>query len=215
LPEIHQWVKNLRDRNLINNMVIDTYEPEIERYGGIKVMTKAEDWFATDSLIIAQWLNLKQTNQVQLNKELLAVISIVDLMNQYFSSYEEQLKWLDSIIHYKEFIKEFRKERRLYMDSIQSLNDWKKTRMGESNNLLYNALSVRNGIFNEYMLALRTSKGEGNLTSSQISIFESLIHMHLNRMFGTNRRIERKILAFARHSIKSLIAIEKVRGTSM
>ena len=211
-PEIYNWITGLHNKNLINNMTIDTYEPEIERYGGIQLITKVEDWFAVDSIVSTQWLNLKQTNQIELDKELLAVISIVDLMSCFFPSYKGQLKWLDSIIHYKEYIKEFRRDRNLYINWVRPSKNWEELRMSETGNLLYNTLSFRRSTFIEYMSSIQKAEKNSELTASPISIFESLIHMHLNRIFGTNRMKERKVLAFTRHIVKHLIAMEEIRG---
>ncbi|TKI88204.1 hypothetical protein FC695_38060, partial [Bacillus cereus] len=51
LPIIIKWINTLKELGIINRVTFDTYDPEIERYGGAIAMEKAEKIFYLDSLI--------------------------------------------------------------------------------------------------------------------------------------------------------------------
>jgi thiopeptide-type bacteriocin biosynthesis protein len=49
LPALHAATAPLLDDGLLSRVALDTYEPEVERYGGADALTLAEAWFEADS----------------------------------------------------------------------------------------------------------------------------------------------------------------------
>ncbi|WP_326810374.1 lantibiotic dehydratase [Streptomyces scopuliridis] len=58
LPALRLWAEGLRDAGLADRLVLDTYDPEIERYGGSAVQARAERVFHADSAVVIRQLGL-------------------------------------------------------------------------------------------------------------------------------------------------------------
>lgn len=56
LAQLNQWAVQMREEGLITNMILDTYLPEIERYGGQTLMELAEQVFDIDSKWVVSYL---------------------------------------------------------------------------------------------------------------------------------------------------------------
>ncbi|WP_037864935.1 thiopeptide-type bacteriocin biosynthesis protein, partial [Streptomyces sp. NRRL S-340] len=52
LPALREWAEALREAGLMDRLVLDTYEPETERYGGPRALPEAERVFAADSATV-------------------------------------------------------------------------------------------------------------------------------------------------------------------
>ncbi|MEW2291244.1 lantibiotic dehydratase [Streptomyces sp. NPDC006743] len=52
LPALRDWTGSLRESGLMDRVVLDTYEPETERYGGPRALPEAERVFAADSATV-------------------------------------------------------------------------------------------------------------------------------------------------------------------
>ncbi|MFB7596650.1 lantibiotic dehydratase [Streptomyces sp. NPDC056160] len=52
LPALRTWAGSLREAGLMDRLVLDTYDPETERYGGPRALTEAERVFAADSAAV-------------------------------------------------------------------------------------------------------------------------------------------------------------------
>ena len=63
LPWVHRMLEPLRRRGLGWKLQVDTYEREVERYGGPEGMALAEDWFWRDSEAVLQGLDDLQGDQ--------------------------------------------------------------------------------------------------------------------------------------------------------
>lgn len=60
-----------------------------------------------------------------------------------------------------------------------------------------------------YYQKLEQHRSEALLTNSKDDIVFSIIHMHLNRLIGTDRKLEQKIMILTRHAMNSLIQYHK------
>jgi thiopeptide-type bacteriocin biosynthesis protein len=56
LPRLHDWTAALHDAGLLGHWAIDTYDPEIERFGGPAPLRAAEHVFHADSVLALQLL---------------------------------------------------------------------------------------------------------------------------------------------------------------
>ncbi|MFD7712640.1 lantibiotic dehydratase, partial [Streptomyces sp. NPDC059786] len=60
LPVLGAWAAELRSARLCGRMVLDTYEPEVERYGGPAALALAEEVFQADSESVLAQLTARQ-----------------------------------------------------------------------------------------------------------------------------------------------------------
>ncbi|MFE1172215.1 lantibiotic dehydratase [Streptomyces sp. NPDC058773] len=93
LPALHSWAQALTEAGLLGKMVLDTYEPEIERYGGPGALGPAERVFHTDSESVITLLAMAPD---QLGDPVLpAALGVLDILTR-LGSPDEALDWLGS-----------------------------------------------------------------------------------------------------------------------
>ncbi|GAB2806804.1 lantibiotic dehydratase [Actinoallomurus bryophytorum] len=79
MPLVHQWAARLCEAGLARTLMLDTYEPEVERYGGPEALEAAERLFQADSEAVIEQLGLR----LDLRPELLAAANYADLMRGF------------------------------------------------------------------------------------------------------------------------------------
>ncbi|WP_163508694.1 lantibiotic dehydratase [Fodinicola acaciae] len=77
LADVHDWAAGLVDTGLLGDLVVDTYRPEIMRYGGPAAIEAAERAFHADSVAALAQLALPTRDELPI--ELLAAANVIDL----------------------------------------------------------------------------------------------------------------------------------------
>jgi thiopeptide-type bacteriocin biosynthesis protein len=90
LPLVHDWAAELCRTGLARTLVLDTYEPEVERYGGPEALEAAERVFQADSEAVIEQLRLR----LPMRPELLAAANYVDLVRAFGDP-----NWRDWFLH--------------------------------------------------------------------------------------------------------------------
>src|SRR5699024_2485929 len=103
---------------------------------------------------------------------------------------------------YKNHLKEFRKERNHFLKFGDSDNNWEGLIKTSEGQLIRRLLDIRKKPLSDFSCLLKKYKKE--LYNSKEQIIMSLIHLHINRLFGTDRDYEEKILTLARHTLHNL-----------
>lgn len=80
LGAVAQWAGHCFDREICDRVVFDTYEPELERYGGAEAMPHVEQVFAADSVAVAEILRLQASGDMKLRRAAIAACSLDDLL---------------------------------------------------------------------------------------------------------------------------------------
>lgn len=70
-------------------------------------------------------------------------------------------------------------------------------------------MKARRHALRQYQKAVRDQEEDGLLYNSFYNILSSMIHLHLNRMLGIDRRREKKVLTLALHTLYNL---QYIRG---
>ncbi|WP_342434542.1 lantibiotic dehydratase [Paenibacillus sp. FSL H7-0442] len=198
IPAIHMWARRLKAEGLLSKIIFDSYEPEIERYGGKRLISIAERFFAVDSKITVELVSLKYNNKLNVPIEIIGFISVIDILNQFIPAVERQVTWFHEEEWHKEHVKDFMKDRTFYIILCDVSDNWSSLRNLEYGDYFLSKFQERKKIINEYKEALEHEK---DLTNTFSNILGSLIHMHLNRLIGTNRKVERKIMSLLSHSL--------------
>jgi thiopeptide-type bacteriocin biosynthesis protein len=86
------WATDLRRRGLANHLLLDTYHPEIGRYGTGEVLAAAEAVFAADSA--AALAQIAATAGGSPNPRALCAAGFVDLATAFTGSVTDGLRWL-------------------------------------------------------------------------------------------------------------------------
>ncbi|KAF0993637.1 lantibiotic dehydratase [Geobacillus sp. TFV-3] len=199
-PDIKQWLRTLIEKRVLNRFSIDSYEREIERYGGTELINFAETLFCFDSIVVEDILKLKRLKSINFSDEVIGMVSIIHYMEQFGLNYESQLNFLQQQVNKQDYREDFKRNRSFYMKVCNTDNDWKGLRETDEGMLLLNVLNQRNRSIKEYASKI----GEGLEASSELSILDSVIHLHCNRLFGIDREFEKKIRTLVAHTLYAL-----------
>ncbi|GHF39601.1 lantibiotic dehydratase [Streptomyces morookaense] len=93
LPELRQWAERLRASGLAGRLVLDTYDPEIERYGGAAAIQHAERVFHADSAAVLEQLAASSGGPDALPPTVLAALGVLDVLTR-LGTEDEALGWL-------------------------------------------------------------------------------------------------------------------------
>ncbi|URJ36214.3 lantibiotic dehydratase [Paenibacillus polymyxa] len=204
LSTFHKWTEMLLHEGMIARVVIDTYEPEIERYGGSKPMAWAERMFSCDSEVTTKLVHLIRFNQVSLEEDIIATLSVINLLYQFGYHEKDAFNLLNRYFDVKEYLENFRKERKFFLQWFAS--DQEISQSIQSNlQAIESIFKIRREAVKQYSHVLYEHETGGLSTNTREDIVFSVIHMHLNRLLGIDRDRERKIMIMARHALNSLV----------
>lgn len=200
-PWVSEWARQMQAEGLLTRLVIDTYDPEIERYGGPGLIALAERAFSADSRVVAEWLARHRMGQMSMELTMLGVISIVDMAEQFGLSLVDQLRWFDTRVSPKKYVHEFRQDRRQYLRLIDPDAQHEGLRSHADGGWIRHTLLQRQDAFRSYAAEIRKLEQQGDASQSMDSILASMVHLHLNRLLGTDRPQEDRVMGLARHAL--------------
>ncbi|MCG5103142.1 lantibiotic dehydratase [Oceanobacillus alkalisoli] len=204
IATLRDWLNSMLEIGIINKCTVDTYDPEIERYGSPGLMNVAEQLFYSDSLLSLDILNRKQTVGLTMPSDQLAILNISHYMSTYGWSFEQQLDFLNRSTNYKAYLKDFRENRSTF---IQFFNDYLNgfNSNSEEERFILHCLHQRNDALVSYKHAIEQHKLEHLLYSDETHILDSMIHLHMNRLIGIDRVFEKRAITLYRHLLYTLI----------
>lgn len=190
---VQYWMKNLLNRRVAVDFVIDTYDRELERYGGEYVINEIETLFFKSSLSVINLLNFKKSNK--LSNYYLGVICVLYFVKKFNLTFEDTLTLFN--VPNSKFREHFKKEREKYILTVESLI-YDSTQLSKESENIISILSVMGCSIELVKKQLKNL----NITKIKyIDIVSSIIHMHLNRLFENNLQIEPVVRAITRHAI--------------
>ena len=202
LPRLYQWFSLLEKEGLITSVDISTYDREVERYGGPKLIDLAETLFYRDSQCVELLLGKQRLKETSFSLDIVATLSVLHYLQHFGLSFRQQLEWFNSIVPHKDYIEEFREHRKLLM----SLHH--KGSNNEQENIDFHDLSAildtRNDSVHDFIKKMNHLSHSHALYNSVEDILGSIIHLHLNRLLGIDRKRESKIMAYVRHTLYNL-----------
>ncbi len=210
-PKLLNIFSQLIKDSIISKYSIDCYELELERYGGHDLMNYAHEVFYKDSLAIQSIIFEKNNNNIKVSDELLAVISIFFHVKKFGLNLEEIFIFLNCQKHIKldqQEQDEFKKNKNTYLDFvIKFLSEEKLTPEIE---LIFRKLFIKNTSMETYLTRINEFYPESK--NVKFSILDSLLHMHMNRLFGPNVDFERRMRTLSRHIFYSVYHRNKKTG---
>ncbi|MCG7376550.1 lantibiotic dehydratase [Paenibacillus sp. ACRSA] len=213
----HEWSTTWFQDGFLTKFIVDAYEPEIERYGGVGLMKLAEEVFSSDSLIVSKLIRLIRFEKPNIEIEQVAIMSVVHLLNQLGYSPAECYKTLNQKFDVKEYLDEYRNIRKSVMGLLNTYFEWSTTQIQSEADQLYHdifsVLRIRNQDSSAYFKQLVTCEQQKSLTNSPDDIVFSIIHMHLNRLIGIDRKLEHKIMIMSRHAMNSIVQYHQKVGS--
>jgi thiopeptide-type bacteriocin biosynthesis protein len=175
--------------SIIADIKIDTYERELERYGGNIGVEVAENIFHWDSLCVLKLISWIDTNNFTENKWLIAMAGVHSLLNDFSVVTRDRITSLESIRDYYLNTVMNPKETK---NSISLLYRKNKQLIGE--HLSDNVSKMEYVTFYEER-SYKTKTLIAKLKSEKITFNEAdYIHMFLNRFFETNQNLQELII---------------------
>jgi thiopeptide-type bacteriocin biosynthesis protein len=202
LPALHDWADGLRRAGLGGALVLDTYHPELERYGGPAAITMAEQVFHADSLAVLAQLagDALRRNQPP---ELLAAVNFVDIVRAFHPRYGAGDDWL--LAHFpkvEEHHRAFRTHRSTCLTLIGSGAEpvpAPELALGDDATTSWQNRSAVVARYGEHLRRLDDGD-EAWGTPSRALV--SLLHMHHNRLVGIDPESEQHAEAMARGALQ-------------
>ncbi|WMM34131.1 lantibiotic dehydratase [Shouchella clausii] len=206
LPVFQKWYAAQRLAGNVKKVVIEPYEREIERYGGLSLMPLMERYFEKDSLLTSNLLGLSSKQALKEPLELIASMYVVYFLTEYGWHHERQLEWISKWSEDPAYSKEFRPYRNDVLKWLDQEENWKALK--EQKGFLFKLFSKNEAIIHE----LSHNMEKTPMTNTEERVVGSLIHMHCNRLLGTDRDREKKAMAFVRQIIESQKHWNKTKG---
>ncbi|MFJ5221080.1 lantibiotic dehydratase [Streptomyces sp. NPDC088354] len=199
IPRLGTWAAKLRAQALASHLVLDVYDPEIERYGGRDALVLAERVFQKDSESVIEQLRLR-TTLTDIDSVLLAALNFTDIMHHLETGGQQVANnsaWLLNKSLTEEDRGVFRKYRRDAMRLADPENDWIALRGISGGEEIMKSWPGRAAALVQYRDKLESAGTQG-LESPPISVVKSaLLHMHHNRLIGIDSVVENYSVAVA------------------
>ncbi|WP_460523231.1 lantibiotic dehydratase [Flindersiella endophytica] len=182
LPLLHDWAASLCEANLAQRLVLDTYEPEVERYGGLDALEAAERAFHADSEAAIATLRLAHPLPMRLlvaagMADLATAFGEPDWRNRFLEAYPKDASHAA-----------FQAVRR---QALATIVDRKV------DPALAAIWQRRSGAIRAYGEVVRAIRAGG------VSPLGSLLHMHHNRLAGVDPELEREAYAVLRGALQA------------
>jgi thiopeptide-type bacteriocin biosynthesis protein len=197
MREVTTWATELIDVGLCRRVSIDTYEREVERYGGASGIDLAEQVFAADSAAVCELLDVVRRSPECLNRIDIAMLGIDRLLGDCGIDGAHRVEWL-------------RRHVRLSRDDGTEY----RTRKGELRTLveadadvwhpIVAILERRREAMTPAVARLEVLEAEATLNRPVAALVADLAHLHYNRLLGGSARDEQQILALLRRTREAL-----------
>lgn len=185
LNKINESLKEYIDSGEISNIVIDTYNREIERYGE-NTIEAAETMFHRNSELTLQCLHYDDEEKI-----MVSLFSIDEILNTLNFTIQEKLDWIKDFN--TAFKQEFNADKKLNSQLDKKYREFKpkyleflqSDEFSEERNAIIFNIEKSNSVLQD-IIYLDENK---SLEISLQSFFSSIFHMNINRIFVSNQRL--------------------------
>ncbi|SCU36927.1 thiopeptide-type bacteriocin biosynthesis domain protein [Staphylococcus xylosus] len=187
-------INSFKDKGFIKSFTIVPYYRETYRYGGASCIQAAEKCFQVESKITSKYYADLYDDFDILD---FAIDNILEILNYFRDSINSKIDLLEFIEKNKAVKDLYRKKRNRIFQSINNNKYYMKT---------YRMQCWRDSEYQNYITLLK----ENNKLKDNALVL-SIIHMFCNRLLGTDREMEHKILELI---YRSLLDYKKINSIS-
>ena len=188
LPQLHQIIEPLRLSGLVNNLVIDTYEQEVERYGGVETIKFAEQLFFINSQQCLTLLNYINDLPDEYRWRFV-LLGCDHILTSFKFNITQKLEFITQLRDGfgREFgdstplRKELGKKYRQYQDIIKA--DFNAEAQNETAQRLWKTFTEKQPDVADLVEKYQSLELDKQLTQPLSSIISAILHMFNNRMF--------------------------------
>ena len=203
MRQLCDWACELVADGIRTRFAFDTYEREVERYGGDEGMRVAEAVFTADSSATVELLRLTLEETFPYDLTTLSVVSMDDLLcGVGLSAAERALVFRDAAPLTREGGQEYRYRKGELRPLLSQPGALAQTPEG---NALAALLDRRRRGLMPIAKLLRALEGGNRLQHPRTVLCRSYLHLHANRLLGTNQSHERLALELLRRTHEGLI----------
>jgi thiopeptide-type bacteriocin biosynthesis protein len=191
LPMVCRWANGILSDELGVRLCFDTYDREIERFGGTAGTAAAETIFGADSRAVIEMLRLLRVGLLDMDMTSLAVLSVDDLLAGLGSG-EASLVWYREKVAPRKAAGEEYRRRKTNLRRL--LGDPEHLRSQPGGDALARLLATRRddlAIVSAKLDALAAAK---QLFQPRSAVVRTCVHLHCNRLLGANQSTEDQIL---------------------
>ncbi|MEU7617695.1 lantibiotic dehydratase [Micromonospora rifamycinica] len=199
LPRLTEWMARLRDAGMARRMVLDTYDPELERYGGPQAIEAAERVFHVDSVAVAEQLRLLACGALDIDTTLLTAANHIDLAVRFCGGLEAAVDWITGEFGRSAEHSWFRRHRSAALKLINPYEGWGGLLDTPGGAAVLTAWEARADAVTRYGRLIR-ERDDGSWPPEG-AVLRSLLHMHHNRLAGLDRDMELRSFAVARGAV--------------
>ena len=188
------WADGLMAEGLCLKFVFDTYEQEIERFGGPGAMALAEAFFSEDSRYAARLLRCSNSKQWSYDRTTLVAISVDALLGAMGFDESERLRWYRShaTLGRAQTSSEYRQRKNVLRSLLGTADFLSNAPGGEEIASTFNA---RHEALANVVNDLRQLENRGELDQTFDALTASFIHLHINRISGLSALSEQWVLS--------------------
>ncbi len=199
------WGQRLAQRGLIGRFCVDTYEREIERYGGPQAIDYLEQVFSADSDVVSSLIASHHQQQLTLDLIAVAVMSLDALIAAWGLTLEQRVQHSQHLTQKYHFADEFREQRKLLCELLAPWDIRYDPVVQQQRKHVYTLFAKHYTALPSIAQTISILAEQGVLKQPQEAMLHSLAHMHINRLLGVNREQESKVYAFWHNTLKSII----------
>jgi lantibiotic biosynthesis protein len=203
LAHVLPWSVQLARNGQIQRFSLDTYEREVERYGGPEAIDLLEQAFTVDSALVSDLIAFQYAHRLNLDPLAVAVFALDHFFSSWGCTFQQRLDWVQQASEKYAWSTEYRSERKRYCD-LFSPGDHLEAGLAEQRTLLLDLVRPYETFLSGLSTQVHQLAEAEKLWVSERSLLGSLAHMHLNRLLGIDANREKQIYAFWRHTLDSL-----------
>ncbi len=182
MPRICAWAGELMRSGACIRFGFDTYERELERYGGTAGMALAESLFAADSRASAQLLRLIRGGTLALDRTMVGVLAVDDLLAGLGLEEHQRLQWYRASVFSRRETGNHYRQHKLLLRSLLGDPGWLCAQpAGDTVNQI---LATRRAALVPIAARLGELERQGSLSRPFATLCQSYVHLHCNRLFG-------------------------------
>ncbi len=224
LPRLQELARPLLEDGQLHKLQLDTYEREVERYGGEAGIVLAEMFFQADSEFVLGLVELSTGDELAQARWQLGLLGVDFLFSDFGLTLEEKHKTIETIRNASS--REFRADDSYLKHMLgQKFRKEKKELEVLLNPASWNAhpfypgielLQQRSKRMESVIAELKRAESEKRLTVSIQDLLSSYIHMNLNRVLRSSQRAQELVIYdFLERLYSSAIAKQKSRKPSV
>lgn len=207
LLEMTAWAQRQVRSGVAREFSIETYRPEIERYGGPAGLAHAEQIFYADSLGVSSVLSASAREVMSQDLIVTTAFTLDGFLSALGLSDSDKTEL--GCLRQQSFksTPAYRQRRKVLFDLLYSQRHQGENAVARA---LAERYAVGAGACGEAATALQRLDANGGLLGSWPTIVDSLAHMHVNRMRGVDRAGELEIYALLCSTLRSVLHAARV-----